>query len=393
MERVLKQGFNIDFSYNIYFTVGIFAPQNNLLRDFFFQRRNPDFKQKVLFVVDRGVWENHPALAGQIKDYFQDLDDVVLAGEPLILAGGEVCKNNPEALESIVQAIDDYGVDRHSYVVAIGGGAILDLAGYASAISHRGIRHIRIPTTVLSQNDSGVGVKNSVNYKGKKNFLGTFTPPVAVFNDYSFLSTLDNRSWLAGISEAIKVALIKDLDFYNWIQAQADDLPRRDSQSMSELIYRCADLHLEHIRNGDPFELGSSRPLDFGHWSAHKLEQLSNFEVLHGEAVAIGIAIDVVYSYLIGNLSEHEALSVVHLIHHLGLPVYHPILSKPEGKRQLIKGLTEFQEHLGGRLTVVLLERMGKGKDYHQIDTEYVLQAIDFLSEFQQAYSQLDEVS
>ncbi|WKK57887.1 3-dehydroquinate synthase [Sphingobacterium sp. BN32] len=393
MERVLKQGFNIDYSYNIYFTEGIFAPQNNLLRDFFFQRRNPEFKQKVLFVVDRGVWEKHPALAGQLKDYFQDLDDVVLAGEPLVLTGGEVCKNNPEALESIVQAIDEYGVDRHSYVVAIGGGAILDLVGYASAISHRGIRHIRIPTTVLSQNDSGVGVKNSVNYKGKKNFLGTFTPPAAVFNDYTFLSTLDNRSWLAGISEAIKVALIKDLDFYNWIQAQADDLPRRDSQSMKELIYRCADLHLEHIRNGDPFELGSSRPLDFGHWSAHKLEQLSNFEVLHGEAVAIGIAIDVVYSYLIGNLSEHDALSVVQLIHHLGLPVYHPILSESEGRQQLIKGLTEFQEHLGGRLTVVLLEQMGKGKDYHQIDTEYVLQAIDFLSEFQQAYNRLDEVS
>ncbi|MVZ66069.1 3-dehydroquinate synthase [Sphingobacterium sp. DK4209] len=393
MERVLKQGFNIDYSYNIYFTEGIFAPHNKLLSDFFQQRRNPDFKQKVLVVVDSSVWKHHPNLNQELQDYFKDLNDVVLAGPPLVITGGEVCKNDPQALESIVQAIDEYAVDRHSYVFAIGGGAILDLVGYAAAISHRGIRHVRIPTTVLSQNDSGVGVKNSVNYKGKKNFLGTFTPPVAVFNDYSFLATLDKRSWLAGISEAIKVALIKDLDFYNWIQAQVEDLPRRDSQSMKELIYRCADLHLEHIRNGDPFELGSSRPLDFGHWSAHKLEQLSNFEVLHGEAVAIGLAIDVIYSYLIGNLTESEALSVVNLIHQLGLPVYHPILSEVEGKQQLLKGLTEFQEHLGGRLTVVLLEKLGKGRDYHHIDGDYVLQAIDILRDFEKEYNRLDEVS
>ena len=267
------------------------------------------------------------------------------------------------------------------------------LVGYAAAIAHRGIRHIRIPTTVLSQNDSGVGVKNSVNYKGKKNFLGTFTPAVAVFNDYQFLATLDKRSWLAGISEAIKVALIKDLDFYQWIIDHAEQLPKRDAAAMKELIFRCADLHLEHIRNGDPFELGSSRPLDFGHWSAHKLEQLSNFQVLHGETVAIGITIDVVYSYLLGNLQEQEALSVVHLIHQLGLPVYHELLSTVEGKQKLIQGLVEFQEHLGGRLTVVLLEHLGKGKDYHQIDAELVLHDIDFLSEFQASYNRLDEVS
>ncbi len=393
MERVLKQGFSIDYSYNIYFTEDLFSPQNTLLRDFFKQKRNPDFKQKILFVIDDAVWEKHPELGFKLNVYIKELEDVKLVGPPLILKGGESCKNDPQALDAIIEAIDQYGVDRHSYVIAIGGGAILDLVGYAAAIAHRGIRHIRIPTTVLSQNDSGVGVKNSVNYKGKKNFLGTFTPAVAVFNDYQFLATLDKRSWLAGISEAIKVALIKDLDFYQWIITHAEQLPKRDAAAMKELIFRCADLHLEHIRNGDPFELGSSRPLDFGHWSAHKLEQLSNFQVLHGEAVAIGIAIDVVYSYLLGNLQEQEALSVVHLIHQLGLPVYHELLSTVEGKQKLIQGLVEFQEHLGGRLTVVLLEQLGKGKDYHQIDAELVLQAIDFLSEFQAEYNRLDEVS
>lgn len=383
MNRVLKQGFSIDYTYNIHFTEDIFSQDNNLFIDFLEANKNPFFKQKLLFVIDDGVWNAHPNLADKIKAYFAERELIELVAEPVVIRGGESCKNDPEALSTIIHAVDTFGIDRHSYLVGIGGGAILDLVGYAAAISHRGVRHVRIPTTVLAQNDSGVGVKNSVNYKGKKNFLGTFTPPLAVFNDYNFLQTLDRRSWLAGISEAIKVALIKDIAFYNWINDQATNLVNRKSEAMKELIYRCADLHLEHIRNGDPFELGSSRPLDFGHWSAHKLEQMTDFSVLHGEAVAIGIALDVVYSHLIGNITKEEAVAVVDLIHRLQLPVFHDILGTQEGTENLRKGLVEFQEHLGGRLTIVLLERMGKGKDYHHIDFELVLKAIKFLTSFQ----------
>lgn len=387
MNRVLKQGFSIDYSYDVYFTEDLFSLENNAFSEFLKQRLNPYFKQKILFVVDDVVWTSNPDLGEQLADYFVYYDDVTLIGPPLVLKGGEFCKNDPESLSLIIEAIDAFGIDRHSYVVGIGGGAILDLVGYAAAISHRGVKHIRIPTTVLAQNDSGVGVKNSVNYEGKKNFLGTFAPPVAVFNDHKFLETLDQRSWLSGISEAIKVSLIKDLDFFHWIVANADALTDSAKPEMKELIYRCADLHLEHIRSGDPFEQGSSRPLDFGHWSAHKLEQLTGFSILHGEAVAIGIAIDVVYSYLLGNLTEEEALSVVDLLLRLGLPIYHEILTTPEGKANLTKGLLEFQEHLGGRLTIVLLEAMGKGKDYHQIDMELVGHAIDFLVSFNEEYN------
>ena len=124
--------------------------------------------------------------------------------EPVIFEGGEGVKNNPMLVEQLVAMVDDYGIDRHSFIVAIGGGALLDMVGYVAAISHRGVRHIRIPTTVLSQNDSGIGVKNGVNFKGKKNFLGSFTPPVAVFNDRDFLDTLDDRNWLSGISSGMQ---------------------------------------------------------------------------------------------------------------------------------------------------------------------------------------------
>lgn len=391
MKNTLNQNFAIKYSYPIVFTDKLFQCTNSALKNFLHEHRNPYFKQKVLFVVDDAVWTAHPDLSHQIQAYFENIDCVQLAEAPVIIAGGERCKNDSAALDSIIKAIDEFGIDRHSYVIGLGGGAILDLVGFAAAVSHRGIRHIRIPTTVLSQNDSGVGVKNSVNYKGKKNFLGTFSPPVAVFNDFSLLSTLESRSWIAGVSEAIKVALIKDLQFFKWIQDNALSLRKHNSYDMKELIYRCADLHLEHIRNGDPFEYGSSRPLDFGHWSAHKLEQLTDFGLLHGEAVAIGLAIDVLYSCFLGNIKEEEALQVIDLLQQLGLPIYHEILSSVENIDKLLAGLGEFQEHLGGRLTVVLLQEMGKGKDYHQIDPNLVRRAIIFLKEYQQISYLSDE--
>ena len=226
-------------------------------------------------------------------------------------------------MTSIHRAIHEYGIDRHAYVLAVGGGAVLDMVGYAAATAHRGVRLVRVPTTVLSQNDSGIGVKNSVNAFGKKNFLGTFAPPFAVFNDFTFLTTLSDRDWRAGISEAIKVALLKDAaSSLSWKSTQ----PRSSSEistAMQWLVYRCAQLHLEHIAtSGDPFELGSSRPLDFGHWAAHKLEQLSSYELRHGEAVAVGLALDATYAHLIGLLPEADWRRILDLIVAVGLPLY-----------------------------------------------------------------------
>ncbi len=250
-------------------------------------------------------------------------------------------------------------IDRHSYVAAIGGGSVLDLAGFASAVAHRGIKHIRIPTTVLSQNDSGVGVKNGINYNGKKNFTGTFAPPVAVFNDERFLETLSERDWRSGIAEAIKVGLIKDADFYYWIEENVEKLIARDGETMNRLIRRCAALHLQHIASGDPFELGSSRPLDFGHWSAHKLEQLSGFKILHGEAVAMGIALDTLYSALSGRLLMEKAERIIQLLIKCGFEITNPLLEIQDENSEILKGLQEFREHLGGQLTMMLLPILG----------------------------------
>ena len=374
----LQQSFSVRFEYKVFFTEHLFNRTNGAFKDFLNSQRT-DTNKKILFVIDEGVLQHHPALESNIRNYLKDLNGFTLIDKFLVVEGGEGAKNSEHLFYKVVDAVDQFGIDRHSYIVAIGGGSVLDLAGYAAAVSHRGIRHIRIPTTVLSQNDSGVGVKNGINYAYKKNFLGTFVPPVAVFNDFHFLTTLPVEEWRSGISEAIKVALIKDKSFYAWLSENAIALANRNMPAMQYLIKCCAKMHVEHIAGGDPFEMGSSRPLDFGHWSAHKIEQLSRFTIRHGEAVALGIALDSAYSYIAGRLSEGDAKSIVTLLKNVGFETTHPLMEITDDNSPVLKGLNEFREHLGGRLTIMLLDAIGKGVEVHELDTKLLVKAGEWL--------------
>jgi 3-dehydroquinate synthase len=381
--KSIKQTFEVPFSFNIVFTENLFSSDNQELKSFLENFGNSGFHKKILFLIDAGVAESHTYLQESIRRYFKSTKNVSLVDEILVMPGGELVKNDPQYLEKTLLAINEHGIDRHSFVAAIGGGAFLDMVGYASCIAHRGVKHIRIPSTVLSQNDSGVGVKNGVNFLGKKNFLGTFAPPVAVFNDSNFLKSLSDRDWRSGISEAVKVALIKDLPFFEWLEDNAKAMADRNMEVMSEQIFRSAALHTNHISSGDPFELGSARPLDFGHWAAHKLEYLTNFEIRHGEAVAIGIALDAVYSKILGLISQEEADRILILLKKLGFTLYHSALGENE-KLNLWEGLNEFREHLGGELTITILEKLGKGKEIHEVDFEVMKQAVDELAKLNQ---------
>ncbi|HLJ53620.1 MAG TPA: hypothetical protein VKT77_01200, partial [Chthonomonadaceae bacterium] len=167
-----------------------------------------------------------------------------------------------------------------------------------------------------------------------------------------------------------------------------EPLAGRDMGAMRALIRRCAELHLRHIAtSGDPFEAGSSRPLDFGHWAAHKLEQVTGFALRHGEAVAIGIALDATYSHLAGILPEQDWRRIVALLSDLGYALYVPeanaFLDQPDDTRCLLHGLTEFKEHLGGRLTVMLLDQIGHGVEVHRIDPALVAESIGRLREIE----------
>jgi 3-dehydroquinate synthase len=381
---VIQQEIHVAFRYPVHFTTGVFTPSNRLVRELV---RTPDAHTpaRVVVVVDRGVVRAHPDLVASIDRYcLHHADSLALAAPVLILPGGEQVKNDPRHTEHLLEVMNAAGLCRHSYLIAVGGGAVLDVAGFAAATAHRGVRLIRVPTTVLAQDDSAVGVKNGVNAFGKKNYLGTFAPPFAVVNDFGFLSTLSDRDWRGGISEAVKAALIRDRSFFEFIEAHAAALVARDPAAMEQVVRRSAALHLRHIATGgDPFELGSSRPLDFGHWAAHKLEQVTHHRMRHGEAVAIGIALDSTYSYLSGFLPEPQWRRIIDVILALGLSVYTPTLSErldtPADPACVLRGLADFQEHLGGRLTIMLLKAIGEPFDVNEIRSEVMIRSIDML--------------
>lgn len=367
---VLTQQFAVPFSYTVAFTHDVFAAGNPLLANTL-TSREPHRRHRALLVLDDGVDRAYPHLATKIRTYFSEYAPrVALVREPLVIPGGEICKNDPAVLAGLLDQLSATHMDRHAFVVALGGGAVLDVAGYAAAITHRGVRTVRLPSTVLGQNDSGVGVKNGVNAFGAKNYLGTFAPPFAVINDFDLLERLPARERIAGYAEAVKVALIRDERFFTWLEENAQALAEGKAEPLAKLVRRAAELHLRHIATGgDPFEQGSARPLDFGHWAAHKLETLTHHQLRHGEAVALGMLLDARHSVLTGRLSEADFERVAQLISALGLPTWHQALAlrEPRGALAILAGLEEFREHLGGDLTVTLLARLGRGEETHEM--------------------------
>lgn len=376
------QSFSVAYDYPVAFTEDAFGPANRCLVDML-ARREPDKRHRVAVFIDSGVTSAMPDLTDRIASYAEaHAEHVELIGDPVAVAGGEACKNDPEMVPCLLANLSKFAVDRHSFAIAIGGGAVLDAVGYAAAIFHRGVRHVRFPTTVLSQCDSGVGVKNAVNSHGLKNLLGTFAPPWAIVNDSGFIDRLPPREKRAGMAEAVKVALIRDRDFFAWIENNAGALARFSPDHLDRLIKDSAELHMRQIRlGGDPFEAGSARPLDFGHWSAHKLEYLTQHALNHGEAVAIGIALDARYSVLAGLLAQGEDERIVRLLKKLGFALWHDALKQGDamGRLALQQGLSDFREHLGGELTITLLAGIGRGVEVHGMDAELIGRCIAWL--------------
>jgi 3-dehydroquinate synthase len=380
--ETFAQSFSITYDYPVHFTRDLFDPRNLCLRRVLMSPPQVQCQRLAVF-IDEGVTLAWPELVDRIADHAAaHAAAMKLAGDIVVIPGGEAVKNQHDCVEAVLKDLCARHIDRQSYAIAIGGGAVLDAVGFAAAIFHRGVRHIRCPTTVLAQSDSGVGVKNAINAFGFKNLLGTFAPPFAVINDSAFLDVLPTRDKRAGIAEAVKVALIRDGAFFDWIEREAEVLTAFEPNALNALVRRCARLHMGQIAcGGDPFETGSARPLDFGHWSAHKLETLTHHALRHGEAVAIGIALDSRYSVLAGLLQEGEDLRIVRLLQALGFTLWDDALDLRDatGRRRIIAGIADFQEHLGGELTVTLLAAVGHGVEVHAMDEELIERAIGWL--------------
>ena len=364
----------VPFRHRVWFTDGALDPANpalaHALRCACPGRESPS---RMAAFIDSGVLAAWPQVTDHLARYLQahaGLPELVWAES---MPGGEACKNDPSCVEDVLDAVDHLRIDRHSMVLAIGGGAVLDVVGFGAAIAHRGVRHVRMPTTVLAQDDSAMGVKNGVNRKGKKNFTGSFAPPDAVVCDRAFLRTLPDAVWCDGFSEAVKIALLKDVALFATLERDGAAIRTRSMEAAWPVIMRSAELHARHIlEGGDPFETREARPLDHGHWAAHRLESMSAHAVSHGDAVALGLLLDCRYSNLKGWLSDADFARVRAAIAALGLPMRHALLADTA---RLLSGLEEFREHLGGQLTVTMLRGIGHGFEVHELDADLVRRA------------------
>lgn len=369
--------FSCKFVHRLRFTSKVFALGNETLAEILSGEQQTC--SNVAVFVDAGLARTHTNLTRQIADYF---GKYLAEKSPKvrIIPGGEQIKNTERNFKRILDDLAHAGLCRKSFVIAMGGGAVLDAVGFAAAITHRGLRLIRIATTTLSQADSAMAVKNGINAFGKKNYVGVFTTPWAVINDEATLRTLNDDHWLAGFSEAVKVALLKDPLLFEYIHRNCDAVRRRNLDVSIPIIRRSGRLHFDHITlNGDPFEREEARPLDFGHWSAHKLEQMSGFELLHGQAVAIGIAIDATYANLMGWLCDRDHWKILECLSRMGFRLHHRVMKQAN---TLLGGLDEFQEHLGGKLAIPSISGIGETFDIFEIDTNRMLAAISYLEKF-----------
>ncbi|MEA3211063.1 MAG: hypothetical protein QOE70_4120 [Chthoniobacter sp.] len=381
----VRQQISVSWEFPVVFTQDVFGAANPVLAETL-NRLGEDRCHRAMVFIDAAVAQSHPGLADRVRTYFAaHAGRVSLVGEPRIVPGGEAAKNDFPLVEQTMRLLLEQHLDRQSFVIIVGGGAVMDAVGLAAALVHRGLRQVRVPTTVLGQNDAGVGVKNGVNFGGGKNAIGTFAPPFAVLNDFDFLLTLSDRDWLCGVAEAFKVSIIRDRGFFDDLCANAERYPARDFAAMQALVIRCAEIHLEHIRsNGDPFEYGRARPLDFGHWSAHKLELLSGFRISHGEAVAAGVLLDSIYAEKQGWISAAELALIRDGITRSGFRLWFAELDARDasGQREIFGGLRDFQEHLGGELTVTFPRGLGARHEAHEIDLALMERAIQELRPF-----------
>ncbi len=378
LSRSLDISFSVPFVHRLRETHDVGGDCFHVLAELLQVSADTSVRPRVIVWAESSLLGPH-GNATRIVDQLAALESVDVVTDALAIDGGEDIKNTPETIDRLLREIESYGLDRRSMIIAIGGGALLDAVGYAAAIAHRGIRLIRIPTTTLAQADSGVGVKNAINYFGKKNWVGTFAVPWAVINDAKLLESLPDRDFRSGFSEAVKVSLLKSPSHFEWLCEHAADIRDRDMTTAIEAIHHSCVAHLRHItEGGDPFEMLEARPLDFGHWSAHKLEPLTGYRLRHGEAVGIGVAIDSIYSSIEHGLPEAQANAVCECLATLGLPLWDEALEPTD---RLLVGLEEFRQHLGGRLTVTMLRDVAKPIDVHQINQASMKEAIARLRE------------
>ena len=378
----IQQSLSYSIDYPIVFTEGVFDPANPVLAQTM-DRLEENRVHRAMVFIDSNVADLLPQLSQHIVQYFEAYsNDIELAEEPRVLPGGEGIKNDIEVIGPLAAALADAHLCRHSFVVVVGGGAVLDAIGFAASVTHCGLRTVRIPTTILGQASAGVGVRNAVNYAGMKNAIGCFAPPFAVINDWQFLHSLPDREWMAGITEAFRMGIIADSDFFDDLCTLAGVLSQRNPETIQKIIQHSAYLYLSRMSiQNDPFEMEIGQPLDFAYWGAHKLEMLSNCEISHAEAVAMGILIDSRYSAEQGWMTGAQFEKIHRAFSELALPLWFNELEMvgADGNLEILQGIPEFQEQKGGPLSITFPEGIGAFRNEPLVDLVVMEKALNAL--------------
>lgn len=322
-------------------------------------------KRRLCIISDDNVY----ALHGEtLKDALKDVSGDIYS---VIFKSGEDHKNL-DTVREIYKALIGYKLDRKDLILALGGGVVGDMAGFASATYLRGIDFVQIPTTLLSCTDSSIGGKTGVDFDEFKNMVGAFHMPRLVYMNLSTLSTLDDRQFSSGMGEIIKHGLIKDADYYEWIINHFSEIGDREPEIISEMILRSLKIKRDVVEK-DPYESGERALLNFGHTIGHAIEKYMNFSLLHGECVALGIIAAACISCKRGMLSTEELYEIRDMFVPFGLPITLPDDSDPESILQLTRSDKKMDNN---RIRFILLKKMGKAYIDTTVSDEEILTGI-----------------
>lgn len=281
-------------------------------------------QRRVCIVSDANV---APLYMQEIKDIFTQAGCAAVI--EFIIPAGEASKNL-DMVSQLYETLILAHFDRNDVLVALGGGVIGDLTGYAAATYLRGIRFIQLPTTLLAQVDSSVGGKTGVDFNRYKNMVGAFYMPILVYMNTGALRSMQERDYLSGMAEVVKYGLIMDRDFYGYIQSHINEIHQRSLPELEYITYECCDMKRRVVEE-DAKEQGVRALLNMGHTIGHAVEKLMEFELLHGECVSIGCVASAQISYRRGMVSEQELTQLIHVFSELKLPVRIPSSLSADG--------------------------------------------------------------
>ena len=280
-----------------------------------------------------------------------------------------------ETVQQLYETLILGGFDRKDCLLALGGGVVGDLTGYAAATYLRGIRFVQVPTTLLAQIDSSIGGKTGVDFLQYKNMVGAFHQPALVYINVSVLSTLPSRQFANGMGELLKYGISLDADFYEWTLEHMEEIEERKNSVLSAMVTRCCQLKKEIVQR-DPNEKGERALLNFGHTIGHAIEKLKNFTLLHGECVSLGIVAAAYISWQRGMIKEDEFYEIRDMNVGFGLPISFDGLSSPD----VINATKKDKKMDAGKIRFILLKKLGQAYIETDVTDREMLAAVNYLN-------------